>query len=485
MPSRRSDEPGEALVDECAARAVALLRRNLSPGGILAATPGRRSRARGYTAVFGRDAAVCAIGMALSGDPMLEREAARGLVTLAARQAANGQIPKFVDPERAEADFWYLGCIDATLWWLIAVDFVDRQGRHRGFRRRFARRIAEAVRWLRCQEHQGFFLLQQNEASDWADIMPRSGFVLYTNALWHLVKRLYRLPQRAETRAACNQLFHPFSAGLAPYRRARLLVRYVTSAARERDLYLSFVNFSFWGEEGDVFGNLLAIICGLADARAHAAYARSASARGRRHALPRAQRLRADRGRKLPLAAVHGPPPSESPRSVSQRRNLAVHRRLLGDRARGGRPAGEGARGARESRACQRARRLGVQRVAARSDRASPRHARPVVECGGFPDGPSCRAQRAHRCSEPWVADARTRCRRQCVASAACGGATGAASQRRTAATSGNRKRARVGPAPTLTDHPPMRVDGGEAVLVGAGRRRRTPAAVRGTAARP
>ena len=268
MPSRRTVDSGEALVDECAARAAALLRRNLSPSGILAATPARRSRARGYAAVFGRDAAVCAIGMALSGDPVLEREAAKGLVTLAAHQAANGQIPKFVDPGRAEADFWYLGCIDATLWWLIAVDFVDRRGRHRGLRRRFARRIADAVRWLRCQEHQGFFLLQQNEASDWADIMPRSGFVLYTNALWHLVKRLYRLPRRAETHAACNQLFHPFSAGLAPYRRARLLVRYVTSAARERDLYLSFVNFSFWGEEGDVFGNLLAILCGLADARA-------------------------------------------------------------------------------------------------------------------------------------------------------------------------------------------------------------------------
>jgi hypothetical protein len=31
------------------------------------------------------------------------------------------------------------------------------------------------------------------------------------------------------------------------------------------ELYLSFVNFSFWGEEGDVFGNLLAILFGLAD----------------------------------------------------------------------------------------------------------------------------------------------------------------------------------------------------------------------------
>ena len=33
-------------------------------------------------------------------------------------------------------------------------------------------------------------------------------------------------------------------------------------------MYLSFVNFSFFGEEGDVFGNVLAVLLGLADARA-------------------------------------------------------------------------------------------------------------------------------------------------------------------------------------------------------------------------
>ena len=42
---------------------------------ILAATPGDRAEQRGYTAIFGRDAAVCALGMAVSGDKLLEREA--------------------------------------------------------------------------------------------------------------------------------------------------------------------------------------------------------------------------------------------------------------------------------------------------------------------------------------------------------------------------------------------------------------------------
>ncbi|MGH8300012.1 MAG: glycoside hydrolase 100 family protein, partial [Steroidobacteraceae bacterium] len=279
---------GEALIAACHARSIDLLRRNLTPAGILAASPGDRAQRRGYTAIFGRDAAICAIGMALSGDPRLERAAAAGLETLGEHQAPNGQIPKFVEfsgesksrksgsqrsaregfpghsrsRQRVSGDFWYLGCIDSTLWWLLARDFLER--RAPPARRSRPRRIELALRWLLAQEHQRFFLLQQNEASDWADIMPRSGFVLYTNALWYAVKRRYGLDRTEETHANFNGLFHPFSAGIARYRRARLLNEYVLRHARNRDLYLSFVNFSFFGEEGDVFGNLLAVLCGLA-----------------------------------------------------------------------------------------------------------------------------------------------------------------------------------------------------------------------------
>ena len=241
-----------------------VLRRNLSDYGILAAARSPRAEARGYTAVFARDAAVCAIGMALSGDPVLRRGAEAGFATLAAHQARNGQIPKFVDPRRAEADFWYLGCIDATLWWLIGMSMLDRLGRTRRLQRRFAAPIRRALQWLRAQEHQRFFLLQQNEASDWADIMPRSGFVLYSNALWYLVKRLYRLAHAEATREHANLLFHPFDGHVAQYRRAQLLADYARGNARNRGLYLSYVNFTAFGDEGDVFGNVLAVLCGLA-----------------------------------------------------------------------------------------------------------------------------------------------------------------------------------------------------------------------------
>ncbi len=260
-----SSTDGASLLAACRARAIDLLKRNASHAGVLAASPSPRAEQRRYTAIFGRDAAICALGMAVSGDAALEQAAVAGLETLAIHQAPNGQLPKFVDVGGAEADFWYLGCIDSTLWWLIAIEYVDRHGSARGLLRRLRPRIERAMGWLLAQEHQRFCLLQQNEASDWADIMPRSGFVLYTNALWYRVKVLFGLPRAEETRASFESLFHPFSAAPPEYRRARLLSDYALKKAKGRDLYLSFVNFSFFGDEGDVLGNLLAIVGGAAD----------------------------------------------------------------------------------------------------------------------------------------------------------------------------------------------------------------------------
>jgi glycogen debranching enzyme len=222
------------------------------------------AEARSYTRVFGRDAAICALAMAGSGVPSLEQGAVASLDALADGQAPNGQIPKYVDPEGKDADFWYLGCIDATLWWLIAVEHVSRHGALPHMAQRWQPHVALAIQWLLAQEHQRFFLLQQNEASDWADIMPRSGFVLYTNALWYRVKQLYDLPRLGETHYHFNHLFHPFQHDLPEYRRSRLLGHYARRGQRNRGLYLSFVNLSFVGDEGDVFGNVLAVLYGLA-----------------------------------------------------------------------------------------------------------------------------------------------------------------------------------------------------------------------------
>jgi glycogen debranching enzyme len=257
------------IVVQCEAESLRLLQRNLTPQGILAATPGALAEARRYTRIFGRDAAICVLAMAGSGDELLERGALDSLDSLARLQAPNGQIPKYVDPAGEDADFWYLGCIDATLWWLIAVNHVRCHSRIAGAANRWEAQLRLALNWLLAQEHQRFHLLQQNEASDWADIMPRSGFVLYTNALWYRVKLIFDLPHQDETHHHFNHMFHPFQHDLPEYRRGRLLRHYARRGQQNHVLYLSFVNLSFAGDEGDVFGNVLAVLHGLAgDSRA-------------------------------------------------------------------------------------------------------------------------------------------------------------------------------------------------------------------------
>jgi len=266
--------------ERCHAEALALLRANTTAHGILAAGPSPQAERRNYRHVFGRDAAICALGMCVSGDEALRLGARAGLVTLAQYQAANGQIPKYVDIITSTADFWYLGCIDATLWWLIALRFYTRESGDASLQAELQPHVTRALTWLQCQEHPKLFLLQQNEASDWADIMPRSGFVLYSNTLWYYVKRLYDLPRQDATRDNFNYLFYPYGHAPPADRRARLLMHYVRNGMPRSELYLSFVNFSFWGGEGDVFGNLLAILFGLADEGAAHRIINSISAAG-------------------------------------------------------------------------------------------------------------------------------------------------------------------------------------------------------------
>ena len=281
---RPADPASLALIEDGMQASLALLQENLTPQGILAARRTDAAEARRYTRIFGRDAAICVMAMCGSGVDALEQGALASLETLAAWQAPNGQIPKYVDPQGRDADFWYLGCIDATLWWLIAVDHVRRAGRVPPDR--WQAGVDRAIGWLLAQEHQRFRLLQQNEASDWADIMPRSGYVLYTNALWFDVKQRFAMADAEATRHHFNHLFDPFQRELPEYHRARLLVHYARRGRRDPGMYLSFVNLAVAGHEGDVFGDLMAVLNGLADAEKSLRIVRTIDAAGAAQPYP-------------------------------------------------------------------------------------------------------------------------------------------------------------------------------------------------------
>lgn len=287
------------IIEECYGLSVELLKKNSTKQGIIACTDSEKSAARHYAGIFGRDAAICSLGMVVSRDPGLFQSARDSLLTLARYQAPNGQIPKYVKPELGEVDFWYAGCIDATLWWLIAVDFIDRHHPGDNIREKLDREVSLALQWLSCQEHQRLFLVQQNEASDWADIMPRSGFVLYSNALWYYVKLLYGIKTAHKTRHFFRYIFYPFDRQAADERRASVLAHYIRNRVRRSNFFLSFVNFSFWGEEVDIFGNILSSLLGLTSV--------SGAARMTDHLM------RIEAHKPYPVRSVHTPVRKNSP----------------------------------------------------------------------------------------------------------------------------------------------------------------------------
>lgn len=247
------------IIEICYQKSVDLLIKNSTLFGVKASSSSRKAKSRNYLSIFGRDASICAIGMAISGNKKLIQSAKNSLVSLSKMQAKNGQIPNYVKPELSKVDFWYLGCIDATLWWLIAIKHFSYFTQNKQLEKTLTLKISKAINWLLAREHQQFFLLEQNEASDWADIMPRSGYVLYTNALWIWVKRLYKINNLTKTVESFNYVFYPWQKIPKKYYRGKKFFYYLKQI-KKRKYLLSFANYGFGGEEIDVYGNILACL---------------------------------------------------------------------------------------------------------------------------------------------------------------------------------------------------------------------------------
>lgn len=279
------------IIEECYKKSVDLLIKNSTSYGLMASSLTEKAKSRNYTSVFARDTGICALGMTVSGNKKLIKIAERSLISLANYQADNGQIPNFVRPELNKADFWYVNCIDATLWWLIAVKYFDKYAKpYKSLEKRLAKNIIKALLWLHAHEHPKFFLLTQNEASDWADIMPRSGFVLYTNALWYWLKKLYGIQSHRESRLTANYLFSPWQKipdnFFKKNYRAKRLIKMVKAKLKKQEHLISFINYSFWGDDADVLANSLAIAGGLVNGKKTEKVYKSVDAMRKKKSLP-------------------------------------------------------------------------------------------------------------------------------------------------------------------------------------------------------
>ena len=254
------------IIKDCYNKSIELLLKNSTDFGILASSTQKRAVQRNYLSIFARDASICSLGMVVSKNKKLIKTAKNSLEILAKYQAKNGQIPNYIKSGEKRIDFWRIGCIDSSLWWLVALKFYDKYSGDKKLYKKIQPNIKKAINWLFCHEHPNDGLLIQNEASDWADIMPRSGKVLYTNSIWVKVKELYNLENKKLTKQSFNNLFYPFDDDLKKVKKCESsTINLIIKNKKLKNYYLSFVNYLFYGKDIDVFGNSLAIFFKLSD----------------------------------------------------------------------------------------------------------------------------------------------------------------------------------------------------------------------------
>lgn len=254
----------QQFLNECCNKSIELLKNNSSKYGILASAPSGRAKRRHYLSIFARDAAICSLGMLASKDNKLIAIAGRSLKTLGKYQTEFGQIPNYVQPERDFKNYWVLGSIDSTLWWLIALYYYNQTAR---IKYQPAKKIKLAINWLNCQMNITDGLLVQAEASDWADIMPRSGKVLYTNILWLKVNELYRNLNLKFLKRNFENTFYPYEKIDKINRQNNSLepTLRLIAGAKGKGHYLSFVNYLYWGKDFDIYSHSLGSSFGIMD----------------------------------------------------------------------------------------------------------------------------------------------------------------------------------------------------------------------------
>lgn len=166
------DVPG---VDE----AVALLRRAARAAGFVA------SPADGhYAAVWSRDAAVACLGAHASGEPDLVAAAGASLRTMAAH-APGGRVADVVWPEQGYADWGEAGALDATAWFVVALEHHHRATGDDELAEALWPTARAAVRRLAACDLTGWGTIDTPPAADWMDSsLNRAGKVFHVNVLY-------------------------------------------------------------------------------------------------------------------------------------------------------------------------------------------------------------------------------------------------------------------------------------------------------------
>jgi len=254
--------------------AVESLRRCCCPSGLKAS-----GGLEGHHEIWARDSMIASLGARFASDSEIKKALRASLVLLRDHRASNGAIPNNVDSASLRPNF--RAYADGGSWWVIGSTLLAPEPEV----------IREVLRWHDYQDVDRSGLLSMQESSDWQDLFCTRGKGLYLNCLYVLAlrsaaelfagdegERLRRLADMVAERInfyfwyagdgdMLRHMSHTFSTQGEPLRDSLGRVRFVPEKRHltaER-YYLPYLGFRCAGEWFDSFGNLLAILAGVAD----------------------------------------------------------------------------------------------------------------------------------------------------------------------------------------------------------------------------
>jgi hypothetical protein len=221
-------------------------------------------RLHGHRQIWARDSMICALGAAVAGDQMLRAAVIASIEALRRHRTPLGLIPNNVDPDSGRGNF--RAYADGGLWWTIACRLFDLPADDGVFD------------WYACQDVDRSGLLSMQESTDWQDLFCTRGKGLYLNCLYALALRLAGRDSGAVAELINRWFWYEGDGDLFRHVAHSFSTESLDTDAlgrkrwipekqvlpRER-FYLPYLSFREAGEWFDSFGNLLAIVAGVAD----------------------------------------------------------------------------------------------------------------------------------------------------------------------------------------------------------------------------
>jgi glycogen debranching enzyme len=264
------------LVETAFEKARGILTSECSPIGLMASP-------EGYPHVWARDSVITSLGAVLL--PEHRDCLRRSLETLASQQSELGAIPNNVSVATGRLDHTNAGSVDSNLWFIIGHYLQFQTFGDTEFLRAHWASLEKALLWLRYQDSNGCGLLEVHEAADWADLLANRFNILYDNVLWYASLRAMAALARAlgvegaRYDALANDVRHKirivlwvgpenadeWGATCPGHTEWKHTLSQVDPVLVKRPFFLPYVAFRDFGDYCDVFGNLLAILFGVAN----------------------------------------------------------------------------------------------------------------------------------------------------------------------------------------------------------------------------